>query len=337
MAWQFTTNGAEKIFPLGKGTVYGPCAVDPDGNTTGTYTAEYFSSGYGTYTIDAGQSPKLDSVTEVEYWTVDRSGSVLPDAQVKLYWRDHSTVSQSGRNFNELRVAHYDGSDWNHEGNTFGAATSELQIDTSGGASWGWIKSHAAADFSPFTIGWINTSVPVTLIALDAQVYGETVKISWKTASEINNDFFTVERSKDGLRWEEVIIIPGAGNSLDLLFYNITDYSPLAGTSYYRLKQTDFDGAFEYSDNVYVNMASGSEMEIWPNPSQDFLFVTFNSRLEADNLNVLCFNSTGQKVAVNYAITDNRLELDIQDLETGMYYINIKSDNQVHTVDFVKN
>lgn len=95
-------------------------------------------------------------------------------------------------------------------------------------------------------------ALPIELISFEAKLNNRQVDIHWATASEQNNDFFTIERSADGLNWEIVTTAAGAGNSIYRIDYAAYDSRPLSGISYYRLKQTDFDGAFEYSNIVSV-------------------------------------------------------------------------------------
>ena len=93
-----------------------------------------------------------------------------------------------------------------------------------------------------------NGMLPVKLISFNAVLNNKKVNCTWETASEINNDYFTLERSNDGGDFESIATIKGKGNSSVASHYNFTDYAPLAGTSYYRLKQTDYDGKYTYSD-----------------------------------------------------------------------------------------
>lgn len=96
-------------------------------------------------------------------------------------------------------------------------------------------------------------ALPIELISFEAKMNNnKQVDIFWATASELNNDFFTIERSADGVNWEIVTTAAGAGNSIYRIDYAAYDSRPLSGISYYRLKQTDFDGAFEYSNIVSV-------------------------------------------------------------------------------------
>src|SRR5690554_3697278 len=97
-----------------------------------------------------------------------------------------------------------------------------------------------------------SSSLPIELITFDAYKKDREVELIWKTASELNNDYFTIERSADGFVWENLQTIQGAGNSTQVLDYAWTDLSPYAGISYYRLKQTDYDGTTEVFNIVSV-------------------------------------------------------------------------------------
>jgi hypothetical protein len=92
--------------------------------------------------------------------------------------------------------------------------------------------------------------LPIELLSFNAVCEGNIVSLNWTTATETNNDYFTVERSKDAQTWETVTMIPGAGNSNTTLYYNSTDNQPYPDYTYYRLKQTDYNGAFTYSNVV---------------------------------------------------------------------------------------
>src|SRR6185369_5159076 len=101
----------------------------------------------------------------------------------------------------------------------------------------------------------------------------QQVSISWITASETNNDYFTVEKSKDGNFWLSVDKVIGAGNSTAARYYETNDPDPFEGTSYYRLKQTDFDGKFSYSDVSAVRVDEKNTIIIYPNPASDLIMI----------------------------------------------------------------
>ncbi len=126
---------------------------------------------------------------------------------------------------------------------------------------------------STYKIQWTNGALPVKLEYFTAEKKDErSAIVKWATASEINNDHFEVERSADAQQWTRIGTVPGAGNSNDHLDYSLDDNDPLPGINYYRLKQVDYDGQYEYSDIAEVEfsgeegMHSATVMTIYPNP-----------------------------------------------------------------------
>ncbi len=188
-----------------------------------------------------------------------------------------------------------------------------------------------------FTLATINTSqtpLPIELVYFGAiSLDDESVKLNWQTSSEINNDYFTIERSANGIDWEEVNTIKGAGNSSTLLSYSTVDSNPFQGTSYYRLKQTDFDGQFEYSQVESINIQSleNSQIEIFPNPATNQITIKGSSY---GLKNIVLYNTLGQNITslTEQAITnENQVVIDISKLSKGMYYIKTKTtSNKVY-------
>ena len=178
------------------------------------------------------------------------------------------------------------------------------------------------------TAAGICTTLPIELLNFNATVTNlDRIKLKWKTASEINNDYFTIERSNDGFDWEEIIIICGAGNSSSLLSYSVIDNDPINGMSYYRLKQTDFNGQFEYSNirSVKIEKLLSPKIEIYPNPTYNKITITGNSS-ELEQINI--FNALGQEISSFTTITEAKEEkfvLDLSNLTNGMYYIKTKT------------
>ena len=114
------------------------------------------------------------------------------------------------------------------------------------------------------------TTYTVELLSFTAQPNESSVLLNWITASEKNNDYFSVEKSKDGVEFTEVAKVKGAGNSTTKLTYTELDSNPHSGTSYYRLKQTDFDGKYSYSTLLKVDFNNSSESSqiVYPNPNE---------------------------------------------------------------------
>lgn len=190
----------------------------------------------------------------------------------------------------------------------------------SGAANWG---SSTVISNCPSC----SFALPIELIYFNVLLHNRTVKIDWQTASEINNDFFSIERSEDGINWEIIQEVNGAGNSNTIINYSITDYYPNHGISYYRLKQTDFDGQFEYSDIKFVNVesADSNNIHIYPNPTNNIINIQGNIQELAD---IKIINKLGQDVTNLISISNKNqstLIYDLSNLSVGIYFIKTKT------------
>ena len=122
-------------------------------------------------------------------------------------------------------------------------------------------------------------SLPITLLYFNAIKQGEQVLLTWATSSEINNDYFTIERSSDARNYKPILEHPGAGNSQMEIQYQRFDKTPLQGNNYYRLRQTDFDGKTDVTSPKVVYFSTAIEaIEIYPNPNgADELYLMFTN------------------------------------------------------------
>lgn len=114
-----------------------------------------------------------------------------------------------------------------------------------------------------------NSPLPIELVSFKGEVVEDAVRLIWETASELNNDFFAVERSTTGEAFTGIGNVTGSGTTNQGHTYNLMDFSPISGTAYYRLKQTDFDGTFTYSNIISVTYEgpASSFINVYPNPS----------------------------------------------------------------------
>lgn len=182
--------------------------------------------------------------------------------------------------------------------------------------------------------GQTNT-LPIQLVYFTAKQVGEVVKFNWATASEINNESFTVERSADGENFESVLTREGAGNSTNIRYYNGEDKYPIEGNNYYHLKQKGFDGRYSYSDvkivRFYKSFANGEQLKILsasPNPFTDHIRIEFYT-YEKTQVDISLVSSAGLVISTekfNTEIGNNTYELsDKFNLARGVYFIYIKS------------
>jgi len=107
-----------------------------------------------------------------------------------------------------------------------------------------------------------NTPLPVELVSFKAEVKTENVLLSWTSASETNNAFYWIERSQNGSDFKELAVVTGSGTTQSSSDYQFTDFNPISPVSFYRLKQTDFDGAFQYSHPRRVTLEQDERLRI---------------------------------------------------------------------------
>jgi hypothetical protein len=185
------------------------------------------------------------------------------------------------------------------------------------------------------TIGSISedTPLPVNLISFDATVIDDkSVQLEWATATESNNDFFTVERSTNTLFWEAVTEVNGAGNSSIEISYAALDNDPYWETSYYRIRQTDFDGKFTFSpvEPVTIDIPQDSEVIVFPNPTNGQVTIKANTYEMSDIKIVDMLGRDVTKDVVIKIISDTEVRIDLTILPAGLFNIKTKtSDNRV--------
>ena len=177
---------------------------------------------------------------------------------------------------------------------------------------------------------WVKGSVvlPIELSNFRAIVINdEQVNLTWQTASEINNDYFTIERSSDAVNWEMVEKVDGAGNSNSALNYSLVDKTPYCGTSYYRLKQTDFDGRFSFSEIISITLRDSHnfKMYVYPNPANSILTIEANELALKD---IQIYDPSGHNVTQYIKLLtkgNNMLVIDLSQLSAGFYYIKARN------------
>jgi hypothetical protein len=175
-------------------------------------------------------------------------------------------------------------------------------------------------------------SLPVELLYFTGEAQAEDVLLKWETASENNNSHFEIEHSTDGLEFVEIGSVRGAGTTTEQKYYDFLDEAPVTGENYYRLRQVDFDGNFEYSNIVVVvfgendeNTTDNSILQVvaFPNPTVNIL----NVKTEGGNIeNIKIINSLGQVVFEQQNLTDKDLhQINVENLPSGTYYLQVNS------------
>jgi hypothetical protein len=309
------------IFPIGKGNIWARCAIN---NFTGTTcAAEYFDEGLGQYDTT---SP-LHHVSEKEYWDISPDAG---SADIKLYWEndDYSGIDLSQTSSN-LRVAHFNSftNKWEDMGN---AAISY--------SNNGWITSNNVNDFSPFTFGSLISAIPlpVEFISFTAKKVSNTsALLKWQTANEVNNNYFEVERSLDGVNFIKIGNVKAAENAQNTESYQYLDNSITAGkvNVFYRIKQVDVNGKTASTNIQAVNFNQAKEeIKIYPNPVNNLLNIELTSDSETAQITII--DAMG-KVVLSTSIHQNT-SLNLGELASGIYSITIISNEKTESFKIMK-
>jgi hypothetical protein len=189
------------------------------------------------------------------------------------------------------------------------------------------------ANTTPFTIDFTlgggasldctPNPLPIGLLQFEGKINDEDNLLTWATVSEQNNDHFTLERSRNGYDFEILGNVAGAGTSTSVLFYSLFDYDPFPGTSYYRLKQTDYDGQYFYSQIIALNrgMEEAILSDLFPNPANNSVNFELNTP-KSGTVNVEMFDNTGRLIATQTYeahVGSNNFNIDISQFARGVY------------------
>lgn len=319
------TSGIAYDYPLG-GSDYSPITnfvLNSDPTGTGAFiefgvveTAHPNRDTPNTPNGDDDGTPASDYISR--YWTINGTNITSPDFQISAIYQDSDVTGTESNLVGALyRSVSFGGNtfnDWSETG-TVNPASNLISIT---GDNWGDL----------YAMDNEMGRLPIQLIMFEASVTFGQVKLEWATASEDNNDFFTIERSTDGRNFEVVKTVKGAGDSDSVKEYETVDPFPLKGRSYYRLKQTDFSGAFEYSKLVSVVVDEVAEDEFKLSPS----YMEAGSTLSISNADQL--GSVGSIRAMLIDITGRHYELKVVNgqltlpysLASNVYVIKVVSD-----------
>lgn len=193
--------------------------------------------------------------------------------------------------------------------------------------------------FSLFSISEGNIVLPVTLVNFKAVAKKDNIQLNWATATETNSKEFVVERSADGITYHAIATLNAAGNSNRKTEYSYADKEPLNGNNYYRLKQTDIDEHFVYSDTrlVKFNSTTRQLLNIYPNPVVNKIQLSIPSA--GQQLLVSVINREGKNMisaSGSLSAITNKLDKQVAGLIPGIYFIQVHDGDDRYTGKFYK-
>lgn len=284
-------------FPLGK-TRWAPIAISATADINDAFTANYFNA---MHSDTANHDATIDHISRMDYWDITRNAGTS-NPTITLFWKDnrYGIVDMS-----QLVVAHYKGGTWKDMG----------MAGSSGTNSLGSIQNSIPfTSFSPIALATKIPSnpLPIELIYFNGKRVKSEVLLKWATASEINNNYFAIERSADNVNFYEIGKVNGAGNSNVLNKYQFVDANPLNTITYYRFKQYDFDGKQHNSNTIVVESLNNKSFYIDNYTSVD------------GNMSFILHNTSKSKVEISiYDMIGNEISRKTIENEAGVYPVNI--------------
>lgn len=294
------------------------------------YTAANSTVPNGGYTVCPSENNAID-----RFWVINVSGyGTNPTSDLWFYYYDNA-AELDGIAEGDLQVQH---------GNIALTCPWDPPVGTVDAGN-NFVRANGFVSFSPFALGNRNSPLPIELVSFTGECKAGNVSIHWETASEINNDFFSVERSSDGESFETIGTIKGAGNNNNFTGYDFNDsqvsHLPTGeqGSSahpiFYRLKQTDFDGSFSYSPVIAVSNCSEENHDhisiFIGNNNEIILLVNASSEKQ---YNLFFYDNIGRKIQsekINIDKGSSTKILTPKKLATGIYLVSLQNEEEVIT------
>ncbi|MBJ7427487.1 MAG: T9SS type A sorting domain-containing protein, partial [Bacteroidia bacterium] len=310
------------VFPVGTNNSFNPVVLNNSG-VNDNFSIRVIEGVFDTYTGETGNLIVNNNAVN-KTWFINEQNVGGSNATLTLQW--NSLDELSGFSNANSYIARNAGSTW---------------LASAAGAAVGtnpYTRTlNNITSFTPFGVASSGT-LPVKLIRFNGAIANNITNLNWATSSEINNKGFEVQRSLDGADFETIGFVKGAGNSnaINKYAYNDnlsnTNYEPTAAI-YYRLKQVDFDGSFEYSNTIVVKddiaIEFGNDITISPNPFTDGVQINFSQHQNAA-VNVILVDALGREVytkQVPSIIGNNVITIDnLNFLQNGIYFARLESN-----------
>ena len=325
-------------YPVGNGTILRPIKLTTNAGST-TFKLRYDDNRF----TGAGVGAASGNVSGGGFASGHISGFDGSNTDVtKGYYYDVRRTSGSANA--SLYVSWTDDDDYGTNGNVFSPDLTGIAWGTWNGSRWDDISSTASGninignittasavtDFSNFffTLGSTDgeNNLPIDLISFEGECLDNQTNLEFVVASQVNNEYFTIERSKNLFSWEKLGDVTGGGTNNEETTYSYKDVSPNSGDNYYRLSQTDIDGTTESFSPIVVNCNSKVDnYRIYPNPTTNLITIEFELEyFQGDNIQLVLRDLKGTKLKTNSVALSrgyNSFNVDLSELPKGFYMI----------------
>lgn len=330
--WIIETGTGNYVIPFGYSTTaYLPLTFNK--TTTGASNIDFATWGTNSQNVPKPEASNNGSVPGVNDMT--GQGDSVTTA-IDRFWDIHTSAPATANLTFSYRA---------EENNTTLSPMEHIDAQHWNGASWdpplqgtalgvisgvGSTTITGASNFSPWVLIHRPIPLPVELVRFDLEKKSEGILATWATASELNNNYFTVQRSINGLSFTDIAKVPAAGkNDQTLQRYSYLDTEPLPGKSYYRLKQTDHDGTYEFSDVRMIEWDGSSlPFSVYPNPVLNGEFIVdFRSPLES-NASVIIYDLMSRVLFSGHLTPGIQKHTINFNPPSGVYIIKVISTNK---------
>ncbi|MDA8670405.1 hypothetical protein N9L60_05555, partial [Flavobacteriales bacterium] len=331
-------SASDFTFQVGNGAILRPIKLTSSAGST-TFKLRYDDNRYSDGTVLSGFSdnsghisgwdgpdPANNAANTGYYYDISRTGTA--NAALYIVWTDEDQYGTIGNVYSAdvtgITFGHFDGNDWDVITST---PTGSIQSGNVTSNTFNTIYNGTSGS-QFFTLGSLDggNNLPIDLLSFEAECIDNQTNLEFVVASQVNNDYFTIKRSKNILEWEEIGYINGGGTNNEEITYTWTDYSPKSGVNYYKLFQTDIDGISESFAPIAVTCESKVEdYHIYPNPTTNRIAVEFELEFyQGDDIKLVLRDFKGSIVKSN-SIELNRgynyFEVDLTDIPNGIYTV----------------
>lgn len=337
-------------------------SINSEGTDLGNVTVTSYDDGapVSVFACDEPTDPIYRMHTMERHWLINPTNTGSAKVRLPFYSSEYSSLAAAANGnenpndqvtgLNTVRLSKYSGGvsntneDANAPNNCPGAGGTGNTIvvlqdlygtsDVSAFPQAVGASSYVEYSISGFSEFWLHgassSPLPVELVSFSGNCMSSGVQLDWSTASESNNAYFEVQRSRDLQLWETIAHVNGAGNSSQLLGYQYIDQEALEA-AYYRIVQVDYNGDQYIKSTVHVTCSgSGSTVSVYPNPTQADFTVKVNAEKMSENARIILFDVTGKRIidrpiAISKGV--NEFYFDTV-LETGSYLVKVFTDFQ---------
>jgi hypothetical protein len=310
------THNASFTFPVGN-TSYNPITITNKTGTSDSFSINILDTAY----LNGSSSGNIRNPYVKRTWNISKNtptANAGSGVDFTFNWNANEVVGT----LTNPTLNHHDGTKW---------AIPTMGTTNISGNSLTYTGYKGS--FSPFAIGGSNTvALPIELKSFNTACQSDYIQVNWTTASEKNNKIFELYKSDNAIDWSLIHTTDGQGDKASETNYQFIDNNKQA--AYYRLKDIDFDGIENWSQIIFADCKNEStQIEVYPNPASDYIKVV----APISENTILKILSLEGKVMKTMPLISNQTLVSVKELTAGIYFIELKGNNNNSLLKFIKN